>query len=308
MNALRRHPWFALGLLVCAVLVAGEAAWWLRERAELQRVQRQVRLRQAEWQALAQGAAPLSPETLAQTNAAVRQAEATGRDLQTAMSGGGKTGALAGQPPESVTDAYFDLSNYVVRMRAAARSSGVVTAEDNRFGFAAYANGGPPAALIPAVFRQRQVLQYLLETLFAAGPRRLLEVRRSEPAGAEAKAGGGRDPDIFTLAAPWALKVPEFVRPMAFQLTFTADTEVLRHWLNRLVEFQVPVVVRTVEVKPAEAGDGMMSLGAKTSSIVLSPTGSAPVPLVRPEPSQFTVTLEYLELADTGAAEGGGRK
>jgi hypothetical protein len=250
--------------------------------------------------------------------------------------------------PAARTDAYFDLATFVEKTRALARKNEVnVRPEANRFGFAAFANEGPLHDHIEPVFRQRQMIQYLVETLIEARPRSLIAVKR-EPTVSKADrdartaaiANGEtpvepevvEGPDYFTIDPRVTARMPGFIDTMAFRLVFTGQTAALRTFLNQLASFQLPVLVREVEVETASAEEASAQAAVEEAgtvpddtaamrestpaSIVLSadaPAVDAPAPAKRkPLPqaarpvtatpivskplSRFTVTVEAIEL------------
>jgi hypothetical protein len=127
-------------------------------------------------------------------------------------------------------------------------------------------------------------------------------------------------PDYFDLDPRLAAPNPELVTVSAFRLVFTGPTVALRSVLNQLATFELPVIVRTVEVEPATGED--LSLAVEESSpapaapvaasIVLSAASSsknavaakpaALPPIVAKSISKFTVTVEFVELVPASAA------
>jgi hypothetical protein len=129
-------------------------------------------------------------------------------------------------------------------------------------------------------------------------------------------------PDYFNLDPRLAAPNPELVTVSAFRLVFTGPTAALRSVLNQLATFELPVIVRTVEVEPA-TGEDLSLAGEESSpapapaapvaaSIVLSAAGSsknavaakpaALPPIVAKSISKFTVTVEFVELVPAAAA------
>ena len=137
--------------------------------------------------------------------------------------------------------------------------------------------------------------------------------------------------------------MPGFVDTEAFRFVFTGQTAALRAFLNRLASFELPVLVREVEVEPAAAEDMIeppteepaapapaepASETAAAPSVVLTldpaapatppqkaPAAKAPraaprlstaTPIVAKPVSKFTVTVEYVSLVPpaTPPAEG----
>jgi hypothetical protein len=243
--------------------------------------------------------------------------------------------------PTARTDAYFDLATYVERMRELARKQEVdVRSEAARFGFAAYANEGPVVDHIEPVFRQRQIAQYLVEALVEAKPRALFGVKRERTlskADREARAAaaangevatedlGDNGPDYFAIDPRVTARAPGYIDTTAFRLIFTGQTAALRTFLNRLASFELPILVREVEVETATAEESAAQASTEDTtqnepaaapaatppSVVLSvqpPATKAPAPkpaapraptttpIVTKQLSKFTVTVEFVEL------------
>ena len=301
----RKYPVFATSLLVLGLLVLAEAGG-LTERCVTARTARK-RLEQAsrELRSLAAIQPAATPE-----NAALIESDLvrTTRVLAAMQAGlateGPRAARLRDTPaPEHRPDAFFDIAAFVEAMRARAQQAGVALKPDERFGFSTYANEAPESARLAAVFRERQIVQYLLEALLDAQPHQLLSVQRERlagparnaapnPAGAQpGRAPGAGETDYFEIDPRVSARVPGVVETAAFRLSFTGHTAALRTLLNKLAEFELPVVVRAVEVAPADRlADGS------------APARPDPAPLVAPPWSRFTVTVEFIALAPFPAA------
>jgi hypothetical protein len=182
----------------------------------------------------------------------------------------------------------------------------VATKPDERFGFATHAHEGPEAGLVPAVFRQRVVLQYIVEALIEARPQSLLAVQRERPLTAAQRmernqpaspgapppgapgARGGQAEDFLEFNPALSVRMRGQVDSDAFRLAFTGQTAALRTFLNTLAAFKLPVIVRSVEVEPLATDAAPVGPGAT------SPPAGAPVPLVAQNSSRFAVTVEYV--------------
>lgn len=340
----KKTSFFSL-LLVLLGLVALGAVWCIWERASAVRSaeQKLVRVR-AQLQAVADTAPSPSRETAAQIEADLNRAQRALTTMQAELRGRGPGAArlAATKPPAMRTDAFFDLATFVSNARALALKQGVQIAPGAaNFGFSLYANEGPETALIEPVFRQRLVANYLVEALLSARPRALLSVQRERPLNTEerkarndALVAAAADPaaaplstessttlspDYFDLDARLLARAPGLVEISGFRLIFTGQSAALRALLNQLARFELPIIVRAVEVEPA-AGEDLLAapaeetalttkLAAPASSIVLSApapkaakAASTISPLVAKSVSKFTVTVEYVELAPAAAA------
>jgi hypothetical protein len=289
-------PWFISALVLAAVLFVGEAFWVYRSWQAMGKAEVQVKLKQRELTALERLDPPPTETEAAGIAQQVDGLETSYEDLRSKLKGARVTKFLPEEAvPKARTDAYIDLAAYVEKLQALAQKHGVKVAAEERFGFKTYVNEGPEADLIPVVFRQRQVLQYLLQTLFTAKPRALNGVRRATPAEVRSSQNAR---DGFTLYPALSLSRPGYVDTLAFQIEFEGETAVLRQWLTTLAKYEIPVVVRAIEVEETDTRAEMKSnpRNQDTAGIVIGNT--APVTLVTSAPSKFTVTLEYLQLVE----------
>jgi hypothetical protein len=103
-------------------------------------------------------------------------------------------------------------------------------------------------------------------------------------ANAAVASGGERGvpADFFELDAHGSARVPGFVDTLALRVVFVGETDALRVLLNKLAEFELPIVVRSVEAEPAE---------------VAATAPDAVAPLVARRATRFTVTVECVQLA-----------
>ncbi len=365
MSLRRRNPLFVGALTLCSALAVG-ALYLIYERWSASRAAAVLlEQREAELAGMANTLPPPQREVATAIEEDLARAQRALAAMQAELKGRGPAAEKlrAAKVPTARTDAYFDLAAYVERMRELARKNQVaVRSEASRFGFAAYANEGPEDELIAPVFRQRQIAQYLLEALLEARPTGLLsvqreptltkaelELREGELAAVAAAAAEGQPadpsmvtevalpegPDYFMIDRRASARVAGFVDTQAFRCVFTGQTAALRTFLNRLAAFELPVLVREVEVEAATAedlvepsGDEMPAPAAPgegepapdhAASVVLSldsdpatsdtPESPAPkpslragsrlralTPIVAKPVSKFTVTVEYVSL------------
>jgi hypothetical protein len=231
--------------------------------------------------------------------------------------------------PSEPTDVFFNLETFVERTRQKAEAAKVKVKADERFGFYTYDRTGPDRDLIPQVFKQRQVVEYLVDALIEAKPSELLAVNRERPltkAALAAIAAGQPAPqsttgaaaannpankDFFDIDPRISARVPGFVGASAFRLTFISETESLRVLLNKLAGFELPLVVRSVEVEPMPKTQSSTAPAQSNSlsSIFGNTTPSIPAALPEPKPlvekvlSKFTVTVELIDLVESPAIE-----
>jgi len=271
---LRAYPLF-FALLALLVLVAGAGA------ADLVRQARRDQVAKAECARLRfEWATPQArPEMVAATKAELVRADETLRQARVRWLG------IVSAATSDRLGAFAELSAFVERSRLAAARAGVAVAMDERFGFARHANEAPSDDEVAAVLAQRQAIDRVLAVLFAAGPEKLLGVRRENPK-TEAAA---REGDWCTLPVARSLRTPGAVRTRVVQVGFAGTTACLRAFLNGLAA-EASLVVREVAATPEE------SKGARDRSVPTS---------LGPRVMHFTVLLEAVELEGDAPADAG---
>ena len=184
----------------------------------------------------------------------------------------------------------------------------VIVPDDFAFGFEQYLNEATmpdDKQLIPLLDKQRQILSYLLNKLYDAEPESIVSVEREV---LELKAGGTGSAKGFAISPAITAKTPGAINTLAFGLTFTGYTDSLRQLLNNLAKFDLPIVVRSIEVErpsgsrttaeiPAnnnlDAFFGVFG-GGNNSEPEVSETAQKPV--ISENISTFTVVLEFIEI------------
>lgn len=325
MTPPNKSPVFTSVLTVLALVVLGEG-WCIYERrgAALAGEAKLVQKR-AELQAMADAVPPPTREVAALIDADLARSSRALATMQAELQGRGPAAERlrATRAPVARTDAFFDLATFVERERELAKKQGVeLKGEASRFGFAAYANEGPDERLIAPVHRQRLVAQHLIESLFEARPRALLSLQRERPLtveerkqqGEAAAAGtpppeapvlvAGDSPDYFAIDPRVSARVPGSVEAVAFRLTFVGQTTALRAFLNKLAAFELPLVVRSVEVESAAGDEGGESAAAEAVAPAVG-ARTAAAPLIAKSTSKFTVTVEFISLLTPAADDAG---
>ncbi len=328
MASFKSHPFFYTSLLLIGAVAAGEAWMVYSQRTQVTKLEKEIVRRQQDLAAFARQTPFPSSENVKLVEADLGVAEKTRAEIRGILRATGETAAklAAVSVPASSTDAYFDIANYVERVRASAQQAGIRLPAENRLGFALYASTGPDRDLIEPVFRQRQYADYLMDVLIAARPREILSLQRERPLtaaqrqqAAAAHASGQAAPalppaegnDFFNIDARVSARVPGFVDTSSFRLAFVGTTASLRSLLNELARFELPVVVRSVEVEPlgGTAGSRAGQPAPSASPFGLFGGDSAEAaakeeekPIVEQTDSRFVVTVEFIALADKGAA------
>jgi len=178
--------------------------------------------------------------------------------------------------------------------------------DDFAFGFEQYLDEATmldDAELIPVLDKQRQVLSYLLNKLYSADPDSIVSVKREFLEGK-----GEEDAKGFKISPAVSARVPGAIDTLAFSLTFTGYTDSLRDFLNDLAKFDLPIVVRSVEVKrpsgrettaaPARGNnlDDIFGVFGGGSTTEKEAPEEAQKPIIAENISTFTVVLEFIEI------------
>lgn len=154
--------------------------------------------------------------------------------------------------------------------------------------------------------KQRDVLDYLVGELFATHPKAILTVKRESAKQSESNDFDDYydDASIFRIGSSVTSKVEGAIDTIPFEISFSGKTNTLRGFLNRLVEFKRPVVVRSINVsRPnesikrklyVEADEEFESLTSEELEILREKEKRDPI--VTENISIFTLTLEYIEI------------
>jgi hypothetical protein len=189
---------------------------------------------------------------------------------------------------------------------------GIEVADNFAFGFQKYLDEAiipEDETVVPILDKQRQVLTYIVQQLIAAQPVGIQKIEREMY---ELVAADGKPTAGFQINPAVSARVPDAINTLAFRVTFNGYTRSLRHFLNNLAQFQMPIVVRSVEVrrplpKTVSAGkkkrrqesvDDIFSAFSGSSTPVKAEVKPAEsqTPVISDNVSSFTVTLEFIEI------------
>ena len=184
--------------------------------------------------------------------------------------------------------------------------------KDFAFGFEQYLDEATmldDKKIIPVLDKQRQILSYLLNKLFDADPDSIVSVKRevleqnktagNNKSSAESNKG-------FVINPAVSARVPGAIDTLGFSLTFTGYTDSLRQFLNNLAKFDLPIVVRSIEVKrpsgqstTAQAPqsnnlDSIFGVFGGGSSAQTEVPEEAQKPIISENISTFTIVLEFI--------------
>jgi len=255
---------------------------------------------------------------------------------------GADPGLIGSTPPASGTELLFQLEAYKndllrIAKRTAplnvpdnlikeARKQGgevpsVGVPEDFAFGFERYLDSGQPPAdkNVPVVYQQKEILNFVLRKLLDSRPISIVSVEREpveldlpplpEP-GRQNRRGSRNQPqanladDEFRVGAETA-RVEGAVATLPFRIAFSGYTKNLRSFLKEIEKFELPIVVRSVEVSSVESSvrttqntSGELSLFDFDSDAgaAAQDEDSGKQPIVEENESEFTVVFEFIEV------------
>jgi hypothetical protein len=277
----RLHRNFILIITAIALVLGAEVTVWKRMHDHATTAHRRLLELRRDEQALKKSKPSLAPETMRamQEDLAAAEQETAQRELEFTRVGPDVRGSAGTR-----ADMFFELVQFVERMREAAKVAGVKIAPTERFGFAEYVHAGPEPSEVAGVMRDRFAAEFLLHVLFESRPLQLLGLDRG--IAADAKPGATAS-DRFEWPDPLSLRRKGVTDSQALRVSFVGETVSLRELLNALAEAPGMMLVRSVEVAPAtEQFDG----AARETSVSESASAWVPRSL-----SKFTVVVEFVE-------------
>lgn len=250
-----------------------------------------------------------------------------------------------------------ELRGVVNDWRREARQRDIALAQDMDFSLKKYVAPGAepmPKEAIAPIWKQVCVLDYLMQKLFACksekSPMGIVNVqrellpmekvaktskKRKTRTNAKKAASQALKGDNFVIDDAVTARKDKSIRTIAYRFIFTGHTDVLRRFLNQLKDFDAMLVVRSIDVRPADksstsfevpsfggapAFGGAPNFGGNTSGQFVEPTteelnnsasaegasgigdmGAQVVAENRKEVvtdniSEFTVVIEYIEV------------
>jgi len=193
-------------------------------------------------------------------------------------------------------------------------AAGIELPEGFAFGFERYSEEADPPEdprKVALLDKQRQILTYLMNQLIGSDPVRIRSVRR-ELVEIEPGENTSNESKGFRISPAVSAREEGAIETMAFALKFDGKTDALRQFLNRLAEFEMPIVVGSIEVSrpsgseavvaPSEGGGGLEEIfGAfggegEGDDEPITEDSEARDPIIENIDSTFTVVLEYIEI------------
>jgi hypothetical protein len=332
LDFFKRYPIFTALLAVCLLGFAVEVFFVFKSRTVAGKAHRSL----ASAESSLSAALSVSP---AATDANLQAAKQNVADLQGQLDGIVKTlqatGNFSPAPADAVT-LLADIQHFVDNFNSEAKEKQIVISDPANFTFGMGQYVGPvappPPDKIALVFKQMEILEYILNQLFAAKPAdqaMMLETVERENEVPVTNTGNNNSADqgpkeTFAVDPLVSARVTGAVDTLAFRIKFIAYSDALRAFLNELAQFDYPLVVRSVEVQPATqdtlnaamaaANPSAAPAGTDTSGVTLgggavaatgtdtgnqtaaAPAGPVREAVIKDNLSEFTVVIEYINL------------
>lgn len=244
------------------------------------------------------------------------------------------------------------LRGMVNTWRAEAKKRDIYVPDDMDFGYKKYVApnaDSPKDAALPVIWKQVCVLDYINQKLFNCksqeSPMSIINVQREilpeegikdNPRTARRVRAGSRGSsaairgDNFKIDENITSRKPGSLDTLAYRFVFAGHTDVLRRFLNQLKDFDAMLVVRSIDVKPAdlsliapansedaaeeETSDAAGAFASGDSAEGGENAPAAPVidenkvPVVTDNISEFTVVIEYVEVVKDTPGKGADKK
>ncbi len=162
------------------------------------------------------------------------------------------------------------------------------------------------AVEIAMLDKQRDILDFLMGELYATHPKAILAVKRQSAKQSESNEFDEYygDLSIFKIGSSVTSKVEGAIDTIPFEISFSGKTNTLRDFLNRLAEFNRPIVVRSINVsRPNESIKRKIYVESEEELEFLTSEELEKLreqekrdPVVTENISEFTLTLEYIEI------------
>ena len=309
MDLIKKNLTFTVVLAVCLLIFVAGAYFAFSESGTILKAQQQISSAEARLNSMlfadpapTEANVAASQQNVAQLEAVLESIRADlqrGARLSTSTDGIGVMAGIQQYISEYQRKA-------AAQMDANGEAAPISLPKDFAFGFEQYINEAKPLddqERSATLDKQRQILSYLLNRLFDAKPAGIVSVKREV---LERGSSGQNSDKNFQISSAISARVPGAIDTLAFSMTFTAYTDSLRSFLNDLAKFDLPIVVRSIEVT-RPTGSQTTAAPARGNNLdaifgVFGGQGEADAPKEAQKPviseniSTFTVTLEFIEI------------
>jgi hypothetical protein len=321
MDSVKRYPVLTAVLALCVAAFAVESFFLYRFNTQVTVAQRNLKTAQSTAQTLEQASPAPTDDNKATALKNVDDLQATLDKVTKTLS---DTPQKITDIPTSGADLLIDIQGYVTDLQGKAKDRDIMLPADPNFAFGMSMYVGkvsaPPPEKVAAVYTQMKVLDYILGHLMGDAKlddqkMKITSVMRENVAamasspGAPVVATDSSITDIFVIPPTITARGPG-VDTLAFQIEFVGYTESLRLLLGDLKNFEMPLVVRSIQVEHAEESEFDSAANATASSpdaglprnATAAERASARAdavarrPVVADNLSRFTLVIEYVQL------------
>ena len=309
MGLFKKNPAFCLFCVVAVLVFVGGSALVVMESDKLSKSKAQVVSADSQIKGLLTASPAPTHENVQAAQQNAEELSAKLLSLRETLQRGSRL-KISNDGTRVMSGLQKYISNYrrqiVAHKNGAGEPAPIRVPANFAFGFEEYleeTNIGDDPVLVPQLDKQRQVLSYILNQLIAADPAGIQVVER------ELLEAPASDAKSFRINPAVSARVPGAIDTLAFRVTFTGYTPALRKFLNNLAQFDLPVVVRSVDVdraattkaaqhRPASNIDEIFSVFGGDSSSASAEAASEVngTPVISETESSFTVTLEFIEI------------
>ncbi len=181
------------------------------------------------------------------------------------------------------------------------------------FGFDAYSDASTipeDSQIISLLDKQRIILEAIVDKLVASNPESIELIERESLEGPVSNRRKGKVSGTFIIDPEVSARVPNAIKTTAFRVGFKGYSSTLRSFLNQLAEFDLPIVVRSVEVERPEGSDtvdldqaepensleSIFGNFGSTDDTEEAPKQEAQKPVIVDNISTFILVLEFIEV------------
>lgn len=315
MALLKRNPIFTLVCVVSLLSAGGAGYLAFAEYTQLTRTEKASLQQRRMLDGLSAQQPSLSAANVAAAGVNVQQLDQAYQRLAENLYGGAAiVGSTNGVQVMASIQEY--ISEFTYRAKNHVDSDGdpapVTIAKDLSFGFEAYAEQATVPEVpevIPLLDQQRQVLSYVLRQLLASDPLEIVSLQRQIFPGESPmdpkKLNGFKIPQVASA------RVDGLIETIPVKVQFQGYTSSLRTFVNKLAEFEMPILVRSIQVsrkdqvmqkskaklKSTSLEELFGSFGESSTSEKPSAVKAEQKPIISENSSNFTLILEYIQIA-----------
>lgn len=317
MGVFKKNPVFSTLLLVCVLVFVAGVYFAFVESAKVAKTEKRIDRAVTEYQGVQSvDPAPTAENVAASEQNVVQLEVALERIRQNLQKGSSMAisddgvSVMAGIQ-QFISEFKYKAANHVRVIGATQErvAAPVLISKDFAFGFEQYAEEAripDDASAIPQLDKQRQILSYILTRLLDSNPHEIKKVEREL---IELPVGQSGVPSGYRIDPAVTARVAGAIDTLAFRISFVGYSRSLRQFLNSLADFDMPIVVRSINVSRPKVGKSKKSKKSKSANNLDAIFGSfgaggddtaaevvpTKTPVVEDNVSIFTLDLEFIE-------------